>query len=65
MINLPPEDAFIIQNKYRSAKGRNELKWSDAIYDACIERTKDMYRAKKVSHTHVARYCIQSFYRQI
>lgn len=48
------EDAFIIQNKYRSAKGSNELKWSDAIYDACIERTKDMYKAKKVSHTHVA-----------
>ena len=36
-----------------SAKGSNELKWSDAIYDACIERTKDMYKAKKEAIIYV------------
>lgn len=43
------EDAFVIQNKYRTAKGVAPLKWSEAVYGMAKIRSKEA--TIKVSHT--------------
>lgn len=43
------EDAFVIQNKYRTTKGVAPLKWSEAVYEMAKIRSKEA--TIKVSHT--------------
>lgn len=36
------ENAFLLQNKYRKAAGVKEIEWSENLYDACLERAKEI-----------------------
>lgn len=42
------EDAFVIQNKYRTAKGEVPLEWNDIVYEISKTRSKEL--EKNYSH---------------
>lgn len=46
---IAAENAFIVQNSYRTDKGESELIWSDALYEACLKRAEEI--SKDFSHT--------------
>lgn len=49
------EDAFVIQNQYRTAKGRKRLIWSDKLYDIAVLRCKMMATKDGLTHTGISR----------
>lgn len=42
------ENAFIVQNDYRTKAGAEKIEWSEALYKVCLERAKMI--SKKFSH---------------
>lgn len=39
---IAAENAFVTQNKMRKSAGSNNLKWSEALYEVCLQRAKEI-----------------------
>lgn len=48
MTGVAAENAFIVQNGYRTKEGADKIEWSDALYKICLIRAKQI--SKNFSH---------------